>query len=241
MCGRAYRTTPTGNIAHHFHAMPTAELEANTNVAPTEDVVAVRLDETREKRELFAARWGLLPPWIKDDGKRLPTWVNAKAETVAEKPAFRNPFRRRRCLVVFDGFYEWRKDGKEKRPHVIRLKSRAPMALAGLWDHNRTFDMDSTVVLTTDANDLVRDIHDRMPVILEDEDAWRRWLDPESDEETLRELMRPCDPALLEIFEVSQRVNSVKNKEPDLVEPLSKRGAFLEGERESDKRQGTLF
>src|SRR5690606_22119793 len=103
------------------------------------------------------------------------------------------------------------------------------------------FDMDSTVVLTTDANDLVRDIHDRMPVILEDEDAWRRWLDPESDEETLRELMRPCDPALLEIFEVSQRVNSVKNKEPDLVEPLSKRGAFLEGEREPDKGQGTLF
>lgn len=228
MCGRAYRTTPTGNLARHFHATPTADLEASYNVAPTEDVAAVRLRPASEERELFAARWGLLPPWVKDDGKRPPMLLNAKAETVAEKPAFRVPFRRRRCLVVFDGFYEWLKDGKEKRPHVIRLKSGAPMAMAGLWEHNRTFDMDSAVVLTTDANELVRGIHDRMPVILEDEEAWRRWLDPEADEEELRALLHPCDPSLLEVFEVSQHVNHVKNKDALCLEPISKRRAFID-------------
>jgi putative SOS response-associated peptidase YedK len=232
VCGRAYRTTPTGNLAHHFHATPTADLEESFNVAPTEDVAAVRFDPKAEQRELFAARWGLLPPWVKDDGKRPPMLMNAKAETVADKPAFRTPFRRRRCLVVFDGFYEWLKDGKEKRPHVIRLKSRAPMALAGLWDHNRAFDMDSAVVLTTDANDVVRGIHDRMPVILEGEEAWQRWLDPETDEETLKSLLHPCDPSLLEVFEVSQHVNSVKNKDPVCLEPISKRTSFIEGEDE---------
>ncbi len=232
MCGRAYRTTPTGNLASHFRAEPKADLEVSYNLAPTEDVAAVRLapSESAAERELFAARWGLLPPWVKDDGKRPPMLLNAKAETVADKPAFRAPFKTRRCLVVFDGFYEWlKRDAKDKRPYVIRLKSREPMAMAGLWEHNRTFDMDSAVVLTTEANDVVRGIHDRMPVILQDEDAWRRWLDPESDEETLRSLLHPCDPDLLETFEVTKHVNSVKNKDASCLEPLSALSALDEG------------
>lgn len=205
------------------------DFDASYNVAPTDDVAAIRLDPTTKQRELIAARWGLLPFWVKDDGKRPPMLMNAKAETVADKPAFRTPFKKRRCLVVFDGFYEWlKRDPKDKRPYLIRFKSHEPMAIAGLWEHNRAFDMDSTVVLTTAANEVVRGIHDRMPVILAGEEAWRTWLDPDSDEETLKSLLHPCDPSLLEVFEVSKHVNSVKNDDAACIEPLSKRSALID-------------
>lgn len=221
MCGRAYRTTPSGNLASHFRAEPKADLDVRYNVAPTDDVVAIRVKRDTHERELIAARWGLLPPWVKDDGKRPPMLLNAKAETVADKPAFRAPFKQRRCLVVFDGFYEWLTKGpKDKRPYIIRLKSHEPMAMAGLWEHNRAFDLDSAVVLTTEANEMVSGVHDRMPVILEDEEAWQRWLDPDSDEDTLKSLLHPCDPGLLEMFEVSKHVNSVKNDDASCIVPL---------------------
>lgn len=222
MCGRAYRTTPSGNLARHFEAAPKVDFDARYNVAPTDDVAAVRLDKDTEQRELVSLRWGLLPPWVKDDGKRPPTLVNAKAETLEEKRTFKGPFEKRRCLVVFDGFYEWlRKDPKDKRPYLIRLKSHEPMAMAGLWEHNRAFDMDSAVVITTEANELIRDVHDRMPVILLDKDAWRLWLDPDTDVDTLKSLLKPCDPSALEMFAVTKHVNSVKNDDETCIEPLA--------------------
>lgn len=221
MCGRAYRTTPTGELARHFGAEDRAQLEHRYNIPPTLDVAAVRALPGSEQRELVALRWGLLPPWVKDDGKRLPAYVNAKAETVQEKPTFRRAFQRRRCLVVFDGFYEWLRVGpKDKRPHVIRLQAGEPMAMAGIWEHNSTFEVDSTAVLTTSANPLVADVHDRMPVILTSEEARRTWLDPETEPGELVELLRPCPPEVLEMFEVTKHVNSVKNNDEGCLEPL---------------------
>lgn len=219
MCGRAYRTTPAGNLAKHFEAELGADFEASYNIGPTADVAAIRVNKDGG-RELTSLYWGLIPAWAKDDGKRRPSLHNAKAETAHEKPSFRSAFKKRRCLILFDGFFEWlREDAKNKRPFLVRRKDGAPMAMAGLWEFNGTFDLRSGAVLTTAANALLQEVHTRMPVILEPA-AQQLWLTEDAEVPALRELLVPSSPEILEMYEVSPQVGSIRNNSPACVERL---------------------
>ncbi len=176
-------------------------------------------------RELALPRWGLVPSWSAgpDSGYSM---INARAETVATKPAFRRAFRQRRCLVPADGFYEWAKVGTRKQPYFIRLRSgEQPMAFAGLWEHWASHTgqdvIESFTIIVTEANDLLRPIHQRMPVILAADD-YGRWLDPEAADG--RELLRLCPPESLEAHPVSTRVNNPRNNDHGLVEPVAMPG-----------------
>jgi putative SOS response-associated peptidase YedK len=172
-------------------------------------------------RELALVRWGLIPAWAKEAsiGGRL---INARSETVAEKPAFRSAFRKRRCLVPADGFYEWRKreGGGPKQPMLVRRRDGAPFAFAGLWEHWRgpEGEVQTCTILTTEANAVLAPIHDRMPVIL-DPAAYDRWLDPARP--GAEELLRPCSDGWLEAFPVSTRVNNVRNDVAELIAPMN--------------------
>lgn len=228
MCGRFTSTTPAGDLAAYFHVEETkvGDRAPRWNVAPTDAVlVVVDRDGTRSMGEM---RWGLVPFWAKDPsiGSRL---INARAETVTTTSAYARPFERRRCIVVADGFYEWqpRPDRKVKQPFHIRRVDGEPLAFAGLWDswHPTKGSDDgrlvSTVLITTRANDTLRPIHDRMPVLLA-ASAWDAWLDPENhDVEALAGLLVPAPDDLLEAVPVSHAVGSVKNDGPELVEAVA--------------------
>ena len=178
MCARYTLRTKLNLLLSQF-AAETAELELSPryNIAPTQQVAAVRLNG--ERRELVSLRWGLIPSWAKE-AKIAASLINARADTAAVKPAFRAAFRKRRCLVLADGYYEWLTEGKEKQPFLFELDGGQPFAFAGLWESWRqTPDspaVETCTILTTEANALAREIHDRMPVVLEaaDHDAWLR-------------------------------------------------------------------
>jgi putative SOS response-associated peptidase YedK len=223
MCGRFTQTAPIETIARRFGVsdLP-AKLPAQApryNVAPTQQVIIVRDDG---QRVLVPMRWGLIPSWAKDPaiGNRL---INARAETLAEKPSFRTAFARRRCLIVADGFYEWQKQGAAKQPMRIVLKSREPFGFAGLWDRWRTPDGEEVLtctIVTTTANELLKPIHDRMPVILP-ASAEARWLDPQqTDLAKLRDLLQPYPPEEMECYPVSRLVNSPAHDTPECIVPL---------------------
>ena len=225
MCGRFTSTTPAEDLAAYFHVAETAvdERAPRWNVAPTDAVLAV-VDRGGIRR-MGEMRWGLVPFWAKDPsiGSRM---INARAETVTTTSAYARPFERRRCIVPADGFYEWQTwpDRKAKQPFHIRRLDGKPLAFAGLWDSWRpTKGSDegrlvSTVLITTSANDTLRPIHDRMPVLLPPS-AWDVWLDPENhDIEALAGLLVPAPDDLLEAVPVSTAVGSVKNDGPELVE-----------------------
>ena len=191
------------------------------NVAPTQGVLTVVADS--EARRAVCMRWGLIPSWAREAsiGSRM---INARAETVAEKPSFRTALRQRRCLVLADGFYEWRRTGASKRPTRITMASGEPFAFAGLWDTWRGplgEAVTSCTIIITEANDLLRPIHDRMPVILqrEGEDLW---LDHDVREpDLLREVLIPYNPGDMKSYEVSTLVNSPANDGPELSVPLN--------------------
>ena len=196
------------------------ELEARFNICPTQDVLVV---PNRPKRSFQRFRWGLVPHWAKDIsiGAKL---VNARAESLGEKPSFRDPFRRRRCAIVADGFYEWKKEGGGKAPYFIQLRGGGTFTFAGLWDRwvppAGGAPLFSCTIVTVDANELLRPIHDRMPVIL-GRDAREAWLatdDPGA--EALTRLLTPYDPAALEAWPVSRRVNTPANDDASLVAPV---------------------
>lgn len=215
-------------------------LEPRFNIAPTQPVPIVRsaprrrLDIVREVggiRELVIARWGLIPAWAKDAaiGSRL---INARAESVAEKPAFRAAFRARRCIIPASGFYEWRRRGSgPKQPFLIRRKDKQPMGLAGLWeswtDPKTGEVVTSCTIITTEPNALMAELHDRMPVILDPAD-YGAWLDPGRGGP---ELLRPCPEAWLEAVPVSTRVNSPRNDDETIIqpegEPLAAQGTLI--------------
>lgn len=221
MCGRAVRITSMSEVARLFGAALHVYLGPSYNVAPSTDIALVRMNDDNTGRELVAARWGLVPSWVKPGEQKLPTFSNARAETVSEKPSFRRAFARRRCIVPFDGFYEWQTLGpKDKRPSYFSLRSGAPMAMAGLWEHNVPLDIDSVAIVTTTANDVVAPVHDRMPVILETEEEQRAWLDSTLDAPALGLLLRPCRAESLQRVPVSKRVNAVAYNEPDCISPL---------------------
>ena len=216
MCGRYTLTTPLEALRRLFDFPQSPNFAPLYNVAPTMTVPIVRHAEG--ETELTPMRWGLVPYWAKDVsfGARA---INARAETIANKPAFREAYVARRCLVPADGYYEWAGEGTLKRPYRIGLHSWEPFGLAGLWDEWRGPDgpVRSCTIVTTEPNELTRAIHDRMPVVLPKE-SHARWLDPANTTgEGLADLLAPFDSDAMAVYEVSARVNSVKNDSPDVI------------------------
>ena len=223
MCGRFAFYSPAEATAALFGATGTLDVDPRYNIAPTQTIAAVRNRE-EDGRELVTLRWGLVPFWAKDPsiGNRM---INARAETVAEKPAFRAAYRRRRCLVLADGFYEWRREGSVKIPWYISLASDEPFAFAGLWEswHSKDTEqsLETATLITTQANDFLATLHHRMPVILEADRA-ERWL--AGDDELIATATRDCPR--LRAWPVDRRVNNARNEGDTLIVPD---GAALEG------------
>ncbi|MAP39061.1 MAG: hypothetical protein CL879_05510 [Dehalococcoidia bacterium] len=191
------------------------------NIAPTQEVLAVTNDGSENRPELM--RWGLVPSWANDlkIGNRM---INARSETLAEKPSFRTAFKRRRCLIPADGFYEWKREGKAKKPMLITANPGGLFAFAGLWETWKQPDdswLLTCAIITTSANEFMKSIHDRMPVILPRESE-ASWLDPEEqDTAMLSELLLPYDSDRMEAYEVSTLVNSPRNNFPEVIEPVA--------------------
>ena len=219
MCGRYTLSTPAGRLAEEFQLDSTVEITPSYNVAPTQQVAAVLEDEGGRRLEML--RWGLVPSWAEDPeiGARM---INARSETAPEKPSFRSAFRRRRCLIAADGFYEWKRENGGKQPYYFRMHDGRPFAFAGLWESWEKGDgvLRTCAILTTRANSVLQDIHDRMPVILP-HDAYNAWLDPDADREELGELMVPYSYDDLETYPVSRFVNSPRNNDERCIEPAA--------------------
>jgi len=221
MCGRYTLRTPVETLAEEFGISdPLPEIPTRYNIAPTQEVAAVL--EEDEERKLEMLRWGLIPSWADDPavGNRM---INARSETAAEKPSFRTAFRKRRCLILADGFYEWQKTNGGKQPYYIRMKNGSPFAFAGLWESWDKYggEIRSCTILTTDANEMVREVHHRMPVILPPE-TYDLWLDPDMWEtEPLLDLLRPYPDDGMEAYPVSRFVNSPSNDDERCVESVA--------------------
>lgn len=194
---------------------PLFEVRARYNIAPTQDTLVIRAHDG--KREAAMLRWGLIPSWAKDT-KMAASLINARSETVAEKPAFRSAFKKRRCLVPVDGYYEWLREGKAKLPHLYQMKDGEPFAFAALWESWQ--EVETFTVLTTAANELAAKVHDRMPVILGPLDC-ERWLAPESDPGDLAKLLGPYPATDMTDTPVSTHVNNARNEGPECVQCVS--------------------
>lgn len=237
MCGRFVSASPPDELARYFDVQAVAEtvLDPSYNVAPTNDVYVVV--ESGDIRRLDAFHWGLIPFWVDAaDGVRkvAAKMINARAETLAEKPAYKRAFAKRRCIVPADGFYEWKKipGQKAKQPVYLHRPDGEPFAFAGLWelwrpkqDDGSYADDESTwirscTIITGQPNETVAPIHDRMPVMLPPS-AWAQWLDPDNDDlETLGKLLVPAPAELVVAHPVSTRVNDVRSKDSALIEPF---------------------
>jgi len=220
MCGRFYLDVPADELMSHFGLELLPALEPRYNIAPTQSVAAV-LDGVRG-RELHMLRWGLIPFWAKDEKIGYRT-INARAETVESKPAFRAAFRRRRCLIPASGFYEWQAAAGGKQPYCIHPRHGALFAFAGLYEHWRDATgktVDSCSILVTRANDSIRPVHERMPVIISPGN-YTAWLDPHTkDPEVIKPLLVPAPADAIDLYPVSRRVNSPKNDDPACLAPL---------------------
>lgn len=221
MCGRYTLSTPPELLAEHFalDAVPTG-LDARYNIAPSQEVPVIVRVEGRG-RHLERMRWGLVPGWAQDPsiGHRL---INARAETAATKPAFRSAFRKRRCLIPADGFYEWQRIDRTKQPYWIARADGAPLAFAGLWEHWEAADghtvIDSCTILTCAALPPVSQLHSRMPVILPPT-AYTAWLDPARGPDALQALLQPTGTDALQVRRVSREVNNPRNDYDALIAP----------------------
>ncbi|MBW3539706.1 MAG: SOS response-associated peptidase [Planctomycetes bacterium] len=228
MCGRFNLRTPTAQLVEIFGVGDVPRMEARYNIAPTQPIAVVRIENGR--RRLALVHWGLIPSWA-DDPKIGNRMINARAETAATKPAFRSAFKRRRCLVPADGFYEWKKTaGSRKQPYHLTTRDGRPFAMAGLWEcwNGKEGDqIESCTILTTAANELVRPLHDRMPVILPPP-AWEHWLDPEvEDADELQGLLASLPPDQMQAVPVSTAVNNPKHDTPQCLEPLAEQGTLF--------------
>ena len=223
MCGRFTLRAPASVVAEHFALFDMPPFSSQFNIAPSQPVAVVRLDpqQTPPRRELAWLRWGLIPSWAKDPavGNQM---INARAETAAEKPAYRTAFRRRRCLVAADGFYEWQRTDKRKQPYFIHMRDDRPFAFASLWEAWEGPDhsfIESCTLLTTEPNELVQPIHNRMPVIVAKED-YERWLDPAVQKpEQLALSLGPYPSEEMTAELVSTYVNSPAHDDPKCIEP----------------------
>jgi putative SOS response-associated peptidase YedK len=220
MCGRFVRITPISVIAEKFKAKQLfADLAPSYNIAPNQEVVIINDEGVRQ---LVQCTWGFIPSWAKDPsiGNKM---INARSETVAEKPSFRSAFKKKRCLVIADGFYEWRTEGKRKFPMYIRLKSGEPFGFAGLynvWTSPDGKQICTCTIITTEANEMVKPIHDRMPVILP-RDKEDIWISPAlEDKEILLAVLKPYPSEEMEAYEVSARVSSPQFNFPSNIKPL---------------------
>mgnify|MGYP000008790084 CR=1 FL=1 len=226
MCARYTMATAPDELIEEFEATLVADaLPARYNITPTTEAPIVVASKEGERR-LGLSRFGLIPHWAKDAkiGARL---LNARSESAAEKPAFRDAFRKRRCLVIADGFYEWRREGKQKIPHHFHLEGSGeamkPFAMAGLWaiwDDPGGEKVSSFTILTREAEGVAAEIHDRMPVILQP-DTYAAWLDrARTDPDDVAEILAWHRARELTSFEVSQAVNNVRNEGPELIRPV---------------------
>lgn len=220
MCGRYALHSHPDVIVLQFGVAEVPQLKPRFNIAPTQEAPVVRIGR-EQKRELAVLRWGLIPSWSKDPsiGARM---INARAESVAEKPSFRNAFRRRRCLVPADGYYEWKLEGGRKQPYFLQLASGEPFAMAGLWEPWRSPEgklVETYAIVTTEAAGAARQVHDRMPVILAqpEYEAWLCGADPGG-------LLRPRAGAAFSVRRVSPRVNSPHFDDPQCLDEAG-RGA----------------
>lgn len=219
MCGRYTLIQPAAAIAS-FGLNEIPNLEPRYNIAPTQLVPAI-LQSSDHLRQFQNLRWGLIPFWAKEPsiGARL---INARAETVSEKPSFRSAFRHRRCLIITDGFYEWQRQGSKKQPFYFRLQNGQPFAFAGLWEHWKSSDtqITSCTIVTTQANEILRPIHDRMPVILNPKD-YELWLDPTYENSgQLQQLLQPYASEAMISYPVSTKVNSPSYNSPECINSL---------------------
>ena len=216
MCGRFAFYSPAEATAALFGVITSAEFSPRYNIAPTQDIAAIRNDAD-SKPELVRLRWGLVPFWAKDPsiGNRM---INARAETVAEKPSFRAAYKSRRCLILADGFYEWRKERDGKTPYFISLASGAPFAFAGLWENWTSKDsgesLQTTAIITTAANDFMHGLHHRMPVVLQPDNSGR-WLD--GGDGLLEEIT--AESPQFRAWPVHRQVNNARNEGEKLVVP----------------------
>jgi putative SOS response-associated peptidase YedK len=220
MCGRYALATPPELLAEllRIHAVH-CKLQPRYNIAPTQPAAVVRLNREGQ-RELVAMHWGLIPSWARDAaiGSKL---INARCESAADKPAFRSAFRRRRCVIPASGFYEWKKLARGKQPYYIERVDGQPLLLAGLWEIWREpaskEPIESCSILTTQANESISTLHNRMPAVLEPEQC-DAWLDPScEDTEQLQATLRPAPEGILKFHPVSTRVNSPRHDDRDLV------------------------
>jgi putative SOS response-associated peptidase YedK len=222
MCGR-YRLSRRAEILAAYDAeYEGVDWDARYNIAPSQNVPVIRQDAKEPIRRASLMRRGLIPSWAKDAaiGARM---INARAETAAEKPAFKESLERRRCLIPADGFYEWSRNGRTKQPYCFELVGREPFAFAGLWDRWRAMDgtsLETCTILTTTPNQLLADIHDRMPIILPPAN-YDLWLNPGfRDIAATTEMLGPLDAGLMRRYPVSERVNNVANDDSRCSEPI---------------------
>lgn len=193
-------------------------MEPRYNIAPTQDILSIR--RTDDGREAVLLKWGLIPSWAKDAsmGAKL---INARSETVMEKPSFREAFKKRRCIIPADGFYEWQRTGGRKQPYFFRMQDEHPFGFAGLWERWKGADdqvINSCTILTTEANEILQSVHDRMPVILHP-DNYELWLDVDMRKlDLVRELLRPFPASEMMAYPVSASINSPLNQGAQLIE-----------------------
>jgi len=228
MCGRYTLYSHEDDLASLFE-VETYPLTERFNIAPTQDVPVIR-QRADGSREMSAMRWGLVPHWVKDPASFKANLFNARSESAAEKPSFRDAMRKQRCILPASGFYEWQKLNGGKQPHHVVRVDGQPMAFAGLWSHNGrgSAGLNSCTILTTAANVDVEVLHDRMPVILEQRD-WARWLDPEEDDpQRLEDVLVPAEAGTLRIYAVSREVGNARVDKPELCEPWSQDSLFAE-------------
>jgi putative SOS response-associated peptidase YedK len=216
MCGRFNLRANPRQIQEAFDVLRVPEISPRYNIAPTQTILAIR--QTDDGREAVPVRWGLIPSWAKDL-KIGSSLINARADTVATKPAFRSAFKRRRCLIPASGYYEWRGAKGAKQPFHIHRKDDGLLAFAGLWERWEPPDaepVESATIITTDANQTLAEVHDRMPVILSPPE-FTTWLDAETPREQIELLLRPASEDLLEFDAIRKNVNDARNEGPNLL------------------------
>lgn len=220
MCGRFTQRKPAERVKREFQLEEVPSIEARYNIAPTQDILAIRRRDN--SNEAVMLKWGLIPSWAKDAtiGAKL---INARSETVEEKPSFREAFKKRCCIIPVDGFYEWQRTGGRKQPYYFRFKDDRLFGFAGLWEKWGTPEgeiLETCSILTTEANEVLKPVHDRMPVILHPE-AYDLWLDEDvRKQELCKELLCPYPASEMTANPVSVAVNSPRNQGEQLVQPI---------------------
>ena len=219
MCGRFAVTVSPSMIADHFNLAESVEFSPNYNITPSQQIPAVWLREG--ERVVSLMRWGLIPHWAKDEkiGYKM---INARAETLFEKPAFRAASKMRRCLIPANGFFEWQRAGKQKQPFYVTVRDQELFSFAGLWEiwqKSRDEQVISCSIITTEANTLMAPIHNRMPAIISP-DKYGKWMSLDAATEDLKNLLLPFAAKKMKAYPVSQAVNNPRNNSPDIIAPL---------------------